>query len=51
MIIWAGLAVAGIGSAVGVSLKRRDHRQAPLLAAATAAGALITLTAIDALLS
>ena len=51
MIFWAGLIGAGIGSAVGVSLKRRGHEQAQLVAAATAAVVFIMVTAIDAMLT
>jgi uncharacterized membrane protein YeaQ/YmgE (transglycosylase-associated protein family) len=51
MIFWAGLIGAAVGSAVGASLKRRGHRQAPLLAATAAAIVFILLTVIGEVLS
>ena len=50
MIFLAGLLGAGIGSAVGVSLKRRGNQQAQLIAAATAAIVFVLVTVIDGLL-
>ena len=48
MVFWAGLMGAAIGSAVGVTLRRRGQRHAQLFAAATAAGVFLVV-ASDAL--